>query len=86
MFKTRIRKKLRQWLTSRQEALLEAEQLNWYSLESESRISEILNYAEYIQANSSEPLISFTAQMVGENGKHLLRVNRAFFALQKHKS
>lgn len=49
-------------------------------------ISKILNYAEYMQVNSSEPMISFAAQMIGESGQRLRRVNRAFCALQKIKA
>lgn len=86
MLKTRIRKKLRQWLTSKQDTLLEVEQLKWLSSESEMTISKILNYAEYMQVNSSEPMISFAAQMIGESGQRLRRVNRAFCALQKIKA
>ncbi len=85
MLKMRLKKRLRHWLMSEKDLSLEADRLQWFSVEYENAISEILNYAEYMKETSTEPLISFTAQVIEEKGQRLLRVSRAFCLLQKYK-
>ena len=85
MLKKRLTKRLRHWLISAQDLSLEADQLQWFSAEYENAILEILDYAEYMKENATEPLMSFTAQVIEEKGQRLLRVSRAFCLLQKIK-
>lgn len=85
MLKKRLTKRLCHWLISAQDLSLEADQLQWFSAEYENAISEILDYAEYMKENATEPLMSFTAQVIEEKGQRLLRVSRAFCLLQKIK-
>ena len=49
-------------------------------------LTGIVGYAEFLEADSSVPMVGFTAKIIRESGQALTRINVAYFDLQALKA